>query len=117
MDKCFACDKELGTLSWYSEVDDFNPPPKGMTKNDVICDQCAKEHKKLTNKNQSVLWYLLPIAFAALGGALMFVALRKENFGMAKRGLIAGIVLHVIGILLVVVLSMYGMMNSMMNMI
>ena len=48
MDKCFACDKELGTLSWYSEVDDFNPPPKGMTKNDVICDQCAKEHKKLT---------------------------------------------------------------------
>jgi|APSaa5957512535_1039671.scaffolds.fasta_scaffold62239_2 hypothetical protein len=117
MDKCFACDKELGTLSWYSEVDDFNPPPKGMTKNDVICDQCAKEHKKLTNKNQSTLWYLLPIAFAALGGALMFVALRKENFDMAKNGLIVGIVLQVLGIFIVVGLSMFGMMASVMNLI
>jgi hypothetical protein len=117
MTRCFSCDKELGTLSWYYEIDDIVPAPKGMTKNDVICDQCTKQHKKLTNTDQSGLWYLLPIFFGGLGGALMFVALRKENFGMAKKGLIAGIVLHIIGILLIVVLSLYGMMNSMMNMI
>jgi len=47
----------------------------------------------------------------------MFVALRKENFDMAKNGLIVGIVLQVLGIFIVVGLSMFGMMASVMNLI
>ena len=76
MDKCYLCGKELPTFSIACEFTEFHPAPDGMTKDDVLCTKCASEHKKETNKNQSAWWYLLPIFFSALGGALMFIALR-----------------------------------------
>ena len=97
MTKCYFCGKEL---------------PQGKN----YCVHCDHETntvdpfvKTINYRKRSKVWYLLPIFFQALGGALMFIALRKENDEMAKKGLILGIVLQIIGIVIFVGLFSIGM--------
>jgi hypothetical protein len=42
-------------------------------------------------------WYLLPIFLGLIGGIIMFAVLRNEDRGMAKKGLLVGILLTSIG--------------------
>jgi|APSaa5957512535_1039671.scaffolds.fasta_scaffold87120_1 hypothetical protein len=50
----------------------------------------------ITKDNPSGLWYLVPIIFGIVGGVIMFFALRRRDYKMAKNGLIVGIVVFII---------------------
>jgi len=71
-----------------------------------ICTKCGKivEKPKTTENNSqptkrtSKAWYLVPIFFGIIGGLVMFLVLRDENKIMAKKGLILGIIMSVVGI-------------------
>lgn len=99
---CYLCKKELHTFDFVHESREFNTLPQGMTEDDVLCNDCTKNYQKETGTDQSKLWYLAPIFLGIIGGLLMFVALRKENWKMAKNGLILSIVLQVIGIVVAI---------------
>ena len=53
-------------------------------------------------------WWLLPIFLNILGGILMFIALRKENYAVAKMGLIMGFILTAIEILISILIVITG---------
>ncbi len=74
--------QNIDTLQWFqltTKVDDDKPPP---------------------TKKPSKAWYLLPIFFSLIGGLIMFFVLRNQDKSMAKKGLIIGVVLFIIGIII-----------------
>ncbi len=52
-----------------------------------------------TYRNASAAWYLLPIFFSIIGGIIMWLALRHEDPRKAKKGLIVGVIMMVLGVL------------------
>ena len=53
-------------------------------------------------------WWLLPIFLNILGGILMFIALRRENYDIAKKGLIMGFIITVLEIALYLMIILTG---------
>ena len=53
-------------------------------------------------------WWLLPIFLNILGGIMMFIALRKENYDVAKKGLIMGFIITAIEISLYILIIISG---------
>ena len=60
-----------------------------------------------SGKPVSEWWWLLPILLNILGGILMFIALRKENYDIAKKGLIMGFIITAIeiGVYITIILT------------
>ncbi len=63
-----------------------------------LCYQDTMTHDStsLYVKSPSKAWYLLPIFFGLIGGLIMFAVLRNEDRGMAKKGLLLGIIVMAI---------------------
>lgn len=86
-----------------------------------ICTQCGKLLKEMpsptsgTTKRPSSAWYLLPIFFSFIGGLIMFFVLKDEDRKMAKKGLIVGIIMSVLGIIAygIMYASMFASLSSM----
>ena len=51
-------------------------------------------------KNASAAWYLLPIFLGFLGGLIMWAALRNVDPRKARKGLLLGVILLLIGIVI-----------------
>ncbi len=74
--------QNIDTLQWFKlKSKDVPPPPPPP-------------------KKPSKAWYLLPIFFSLIGGLIMFFVLRNQDKSMAKKGLIIGVVLFIIGIII-----------------
>lgn len=50
----------------------------------------------MSQKSPSILWYLVPILFAIIGGVIGYYAIVGRNKSMAKNLLIIGIAMSVI---------------------
>jgi hypothetical protein len=63
--------------------------------------------EKIVDKPKvSTWWWLLPIFLTAMGGILMFIALRKENYAVALKGLFLGFIIA--GICIVIYVGIIG---------
>src|SRR5215216_2542343 len=58
----------------------------------------------ITPHRPSGAWYLLPIFFGIFGGIFMFWALKDEDRGRAKGGLLLGIILSILGAVFLLIL-------------
>ena len=58
-------------------------------------------------RQSSAAWYLLPIFFAIIGGAISYACLRRQDPSRARKTLILGTILSVIPILLLVVIAVF----------
>ena len=58
----------------------------------------------ITPHRPSGAWYLLPIFFGIFGGIFMFWALKDEDRGRAKGGLLLGIILSILGVVFLLIL-------------
>ena len=61
-----------------------------------------------SRKSVSGWWWLLPIFLNILGGIMMFIALRRENYDIAKKGLIMGFIITVLEIALYLMIILTG---------
>lgn len=50
----------------------------------------------MTQKSPSMMWYLVPLLFAIIGGVIGYYAIVGRNKSMAKNLLIVGIAMSVI---------------------
>lgn len=50
----------------------------------------------MTKKSPSILWYLVPLLFAIIGGVIGYYAVVGRNKTMAKNMLIVGIAMTII---------------------
>lgn len=55
---------------------------------------------KSEDKSPSKAWYLLPILLGIIGGLIMFFILRSEGPGMARNGLLLGILVFMVSIVI-----------------
>ena len=61
-----------------------------------------------SRKSVSGWWWLLPIFLNILGGILMFIALRRENYDIAKKGLFMGFIITAIEIAVYTLITISG---------
>lgn len=86
----------------------------------VTCPHCGKLIKETTSPSETTptkrpcsVWYLLPIFFSIVGGLIMYFVLKDQNKSMAKKGLVIGITMSVIGFIIYGI--SYGVMMSSMS--
>lgn len=76
----------------------------------------AKEDKNTNITNQScqssAAWYLLPIFFSIIGGAISYLCLRKQDPPRARKTLILGAILAAVPILLLAGLLIFSPENT-----
>jgi hypothetical protein len=73
------------------------PPPYPQAVRERGYWKMGDEEYYSTYRNASAAWYLLPIFIGIIGGIIMWLALRHEDPRKAKKGLIVGIIMMVIG--------------------
>jgi len=74
-----------------------------------FCPKCGNELNSTSSRhtlardyyhNRSAWWYLLPLFLGILGGIIAFFVVRKDDPKLAKKCLIFGIVISIIGFMI-----------------
>ena len=58
-----------------------------------------------TSRTRSKWWYLLPIGLGIIGGLVVFLVLRKEDYDLARDCFIWGIVINTVAIVAYAIVS------------